>query len=89
MTVDIIATTVSELGLPEWSPAEVLDTPLPDDLVLRAVVCRAETGKWQWSISSLDGDQGELICAGVEKSATAARSMATSEIAKCLESALD
>jgi hypothetical protein len=68
----------------EWSTAEVLDAPLPDDLMLRAVVFRLGIRKWQWSISSLDGDRGELISAGIEKSAAAARLMATSEIAKCL-----
>jgi hypothetical protein len=77
------------VDLPDWSAAEVLDAPLPDQLTLRAVVLRVGAHKWQWSISSLDGDRGEQISAGIEKSAAAARLMATSEIAKCLESPLD
>ncbi|HTW54032.1 MAG TPA: hypothetical protein VME45_19250 [Stellaceae bacterium] len=77
------------LDLPAWAAAEVLDAPLPDDQTLRAVVCRLGAHKWQWSLTSLDGDErGELICAGIAKSAAAAREMATVEIAKCLESAL-
>jgi hypothetical protein len=75
--------------LPDWSAAEVLDAPLPDDQTLRAVVCRLGAHRWQWSLSSLDGDErGELISAGVAKTAAAAREMATAEITKCLESAL-
>ena len=78
-----------DLSLPEWTAAEVLDTPLPDHQTLRALVCRLGANRWQWSLSSLDGDErGELISAGVEQTAAAARQMATAEIAKCLESAL-
>jgi hypothetical protein len=73
----------------EWQAAEVLDTPLPNDLKLRALVCRLGAGRWQWSISSLDGERGELISAGIEKTAAAARLMAASEIAKCVENALE
>jgi hypothetical protein len=76
------------IGL-EWSAAEILDMPFSDDLLLRALVCEMDGGMWQWSVSSLDGAQGELISAGEEKSAAAARRMATSEIAKCLEGPLD
>ena len=89
MTVDVTTMTVPQLGIAEWTAAEILDTPVVDELLLRAVVCRQAAGEWHWSISSLDGDRGELISAGVARSATAARKMATSEIAKCLESAVD
>jgi len=82
-------TRAAGIDLREWSAAEVLDTPLPDDQRLRAVVCRLGAQQWQWSLSSLDGDErGELISAGVANSAAAAREMATAEIAKCLESPL-
>jgi hypothetical protein len=77
-----------ELDLPEWSSAEILDTPLTDDSRLRALVCRLGGGRWQWSISAIDGDRGELISIGIEKNAAAARSTAASEIAKCLENPL-
>jgi hypothetical protein len=83
------ASRAAELDLPAWSAAEVLDTQLPDDFTLRALVCRLGAGKWQWSISSLDGERGELISTGIEKSAADARQVATCEIAKCLEDALE
>ncbi len=89
MTVDVTNAPAHELSLPEWSAAEVLDTPLAEEEVLRAVVCRVAAGKWHWSVSSLGSERGELISAGVAKSAAAARSTAASEIAKCIESALD
>jgi len=89
MIVDLDAETVAEHRLAEWSTAEILDTPLDDASLLRALVCRLETGRWQWSISSLDAHRTELISTGVESNAAAARTMARSEIAKCLESALD
>lgn len=89
MTVEAAAVMAPELGYPEWSAAEILDTPLANEQLLRAVVCRQGAGKWHWSISSLAGDRGELISTGVERSAAAARTMAASEIAKCLESVLD
>jgi hypothetical protein len=75
--------------LAEWSAAEVLDTPFSDDVTLRALVCRLGAGKWQWSITSLDGDRGELIGIGLEKSLAAARATATVEIAKCLDNPID
>ncbi|HXC29788.1 MAG TPA: hypothetical protein VNV38_17660 [Stellaceae bacterium] len=78
-----------DLALAEWSAAEVLDTPLAHDQTLRAIVLRLGAHKWQWSVSSIDGDEsGELISAGIEKTAAAARETATSEIAKCVESPL-
>ena len=78
-----------DLDLPAWSAAEVLDAPVADDQTLRALVVRFGAHKWQWSVSSLDGDErGELISAGIEKTAAAAREMATVEIAKCFDSAL-
>jgi hypothetical protein len=77
------------VDLAEWSPAEVLDTALPDGLTLRALVRQLGVGKWQWSVSSLDRDHGELISIGLERSAGAARATATSEIAKCLDNAVD
>lgn len=79
----------SDLDLSAWSSAEVLDTPLAEDHTLRAIVLRLGAHKWQWSISSMDSDErGELISAGIEKTAAAAREMATVEIAKCFDSAL-
>jgi hypothetical protein len=73
----------------EWSAAEVFDTPSSDGHTLRALVCRLGAGKWQWSVSSLDSDRGELISTGLEKSLAAARATATAEIAKCLDDPLD
>ena len=79
----------SDLDLSAWSSAEVLDTPLAQDHTLRAIVLRLGAHKWQWSISSIDSDErGELISAGTERTADAARRQAASEIAKCLESPL-
>jgi hypothetical protein len=75
--------------LTEWSAAEVLDTAFSDGLTLRALVCRLGAGKWQWSISALGGDRGELIGTGLEKSLAAARATAVTEIAKCLDNPLD
>lgn len=80
---DRSATT--EVSSPEWSAAEILDTPLSGNLTLRALVCRLAASKWQWSILSLDAESGAVISTGVEKSIAAARQMATSEIAKCIE----
>jgi hypothetical protein len=90
MIVDLV-TSSRAIGadLAEWSAAEVLDTPYSDGLTLRALVCRLDAGKWQWSISSLDGDRGELIGIGLEKSLAAARATATTEIAKCLDNPIN
>jgi hypothetical protein len=88
MQVDIAVATISDPNLPEWSAAEILEVPLADELVLRAVVCRMESGQWRWTVGSRGPELGELISTGVESSPVAARSMATGEIAKCLESAL-
>ena len=76
------------MSLPEWAAAEVLDTPLADDSLLRAVICRLAAGKWQWSILSIEAERGALISSGVEKSIAAARQAATCEIAKCIEDPL-
>jgi hypothetical protein len=84
----VSSVTLAGLDLASWSAAEFLDTPLDGDLTLRALVCRLGAGKWQWSISSLDGERGELISIGIKKSADAARQMAIIEIVKCLENAL-
>ena len=90
MIVDLdISSRSVAADLAEWSAAEVLDTPFSDGLMLRALVCRLGAGKWQWSITSLDGDRGELIGIGLEKSLAAARAMATMEITKCLDNPLD
>jgi hypothetical protein len=89
MIIDVATMAEAELDLSEWSAAEILDTSLGDESLLRATVYRLGAGEWQWSISSLDGNRGELISTGIERNAAAARKMATSEIAKCLESALD
>jgi hypothetical protein len=89
MTVDVTTITAPELSLPEWSAAELLDMPVADEEILRAVIYREGAGKWCWSVSSLGSERGELISAGTEKSAAAARTTVTSEIAKCIESALD
>ena len=74
------------LDLHRWAAAEVLDTPMPDGLTIRALVCRLGPAKWQWTITSMDRGEGELICAGIEKSVLDARLIATAEVAKCLES---
>jgi hypothetical protein len=77
-----------QLNLSEWSAAEFLDVQLSDGLVLRALVSQLGAGEWQWTISSIDGDRGDLICAGTEQSAIGARLTVTSELAKCLEDGL-
>ena len=89
MTAELAVIAEPELDLSKWSAAEILDTALAGESLLRATVCRLAAGEWQWSISSLDGSRGELISSGIERNAAAARMMASSEIAKCLESALD
>jgi len=89
MIVDEARVTVAVPDLPDWSTAEILEVPLADELVLRAVVCRMDSGEWQWTVGSRGRDQGELISAGVETSPVAARSMARSELSKCLASPLD
>ena len=79
----------SELAFRVWSEAEILDTPTTVGLTLRALVCRLTPGQWQWSVSSINHDHGELISIGVERSAAAARQTATDEITKCLDSPID
>lgn len=74
--------------LAPWSAAEFLDAPFSDEVTLRALVCRAGAGKWQWSIISLRNGGGEMICCGVEKSTGAARTAVAAEMAKCLENAI-
>jgi hypothetical protein len=83
--VDYLVPSAIKSPLLLWSAAEFTEWRLPDGLTLRAVVCRTAADRWQWSISSLAQDRGELICSGVEKSNTAARDAAASEITKCLE----
>lgn len=90
MNVDVVL-PVRGLGLdlPPWSPAESLDLPLADGLVLRALVCRFEPEQWQWSISSINGEvSGQLICSGTTQKVAEARRIAVSEIGKCLTSAI-
>jgi hypothetical protein len=74
----------AEPNLPPWSDAEVLDVPIPDGIMLRAVACPLAPGKWQWSVMAVDGDRGELISIGIEDNAAAARLTAISEIEKCV-----
>lgn len=78
-----------DLALPQWSAAEVLETSLSGNLVLRAIICRQSAAQWHWSVLSIEGDRGELISAGIEKSLGAARITATTEITKCVENALE
>jgi hypothetical protein len=78
------ATKTAEFSLPQWSAAEFLDMPYADGLVLRALICRLGAGKWQWSITSIDGDRGELIGIGTDKTVMEARSSAASELDKCI-----
>lgn len=89
MTVDVISDTAAELSLPQWTAAEILDIPFADEEALQAVIYQVGAGRWRWSISALGSERGELISAGTAKSAEAARIIAASEIAKCVESALD
>jgi hypothetical protein len=85
MIVDIdTARHAANLDRFKWSEAEFCDTPFADDLVLRAMVCQLGTGRWQWSVTSLDGDQGELISIGTASSAVAAQRMAMDEVTKCI-----
>ena len=83
MTVEV-ASQLVDLDT-EWSSAEFLDVPLADRLVLRGLVCRLATSQWQWSVISLYGDRGELICSGTARSAAAAQRTVASEISKCVE----
>ena len=89
MALDLTTLAAPELGLPKWAAAEILDMPVAEEEFLRAVIHRMDAGKWHWSISSQGMERGELISSGIEESAAAARAMAISEIAKCVESALD
>ncbi len=74
---------------PVWSTAQFLDRHLAGGLTLRALVYPTEDGKWEWTVSSLDGpSRGELISTGVEHCAAAARATAASEITKCVEDAI-
>jgi hypothetical protein len=75
---------VAEFTLPQWSAAEFLDMPV-DGLILRALICRLGSGKWQWSIMSVEGEsEGRLISAGTEHTVADARLMAASELDKCI-----
>jgi hypothetical protein len=74
--------------LPQWSAAEFLDMPYADGLVLRALICRLTSRKWQWSIMSIDGDRGELIGIGAEGSLADARATAACELDKCIRDPL-
>jgi len=73
MIVDTVPRTAIDIDLTGWAAADFLDIPHADGLVLRALVCRLGAGKWQWTVSSLDGDSGELICTGIEKTSAGAR----------------
>jgi hypothetical protein len=88
MTIETVSRADIGAGLFDWSAAEFLDMPLADGNILRALVCRLGAGSWQWSISSMHADSGELISIGVEGSIAAARLMAASEIEKCLDNAV-
>ena len=78
------ATQTAEFSLPQWSAAEFLDMPYADGLLLRALICRLGAGKRQWSIMSIDGDNGELISVGTKRTVMEARAMAASELDKCI-----
>jgi hypothetical protein len=82
------ATQTTAFTLPQWSPAEFLDMPYVDGLVLRALICRLAPGKWQWSVMSIDGDRGELIGIGNEGSLAQASATAACEIDKCMRDPL-
>jgi hypothetical protein len=82
------AVRATEFSLPQWSAAEFLDMPHADGLILRALICRLGAGKWQWSIVSIEGDRGELISIGTEKSVEKARSTAAAELDKCIRDPL-
>ena len=83
------ATQITAFNLPQWSPAEFLDMPYVDGLVLRALICRLAPGKWQWSVMSIDGGRGgELIGLGTEGSLAQARATAASELDKCMRDPL-
>jgi hypothetical protein len=84
MNVTEAPTQTAEFSLPQWSAAEFLDVPYADGLLLRALICRLSAGKWQWSIMSIDGDDGELISLGVEKTVVEARHTAAGELDKCI-----
>jgi hypothetical protein len=85
MSIEAASHPAIDVGLSDWSAAEFLDTLLGDGLILRALVCRLGAGKWQWSISSMAGDSGELICRGIEITSARAREMAAAEVIKCLD----
>jgi hypothetical protein len=76
---------VGEIDPAQWSTAEFRDSTFSVDIQLRAVICRLSAFEWQWMVLSIGARDGELISLGTANSATEARSMATSEITKCLE----
>ena len=79
------AVSTAAFGLPLWSAAEFLDTPLADGLVLRAVICRLAPGRRHWIIMSIDaGRGGEVISRGTERTVDDARRLAAAEADKCL-----
>jgi len=78
------APEAATFALPRWSAAEFLDVPV-DGLILRALVCRLGGGRWQWSITSIEGEaEGRLVSAGTERSIADARQMAACELDKCI-----
>lgn len=74
----------TEFSLPLWSAAEYLDTPFSDGLVLRALICRLESGRWQWCIMSIRAEGGEVIGLGSERTVEKARQTAAAELDKCI-----
>ena len=73
----------TDFTLPHWSAAEYLDMPFVDGTILRALICRLGAGKWQWTILSIDGENGDVIGIGATKTVAEARLTAASELDKC------
>jgi hypothetical protein len=84
MTSDADPRAMMNLKLPAWSAAKFLDMQV-GGVTLRALICRLGAGKWHWSIISLEGDGGALICAGLERTLATARETVSVELAKCLD----
>lgn len=88
MEVNQATARAAGFSLPQWAAAEFLDVPYAEGPVLRAVICRLSTGRWQWSVMTVGEDSGEIISTGMERSVSGARQAAASEIDKCIHNPL-
>jgi hypothetical protein len=84
MTSDSVHGAEMIVELLAWKTAQFLDMPGAGGVILRTLICQLGADKWHWSISSLEGESGALICSGLEKTLDTARETVGSELAKCL-----